>query len=817
MEENAESLDKRNGAATPELPVDAVIVGLFAASGCAALVYEIVWFHLLRLVIGASALSMGIVLASFMGGMFLGSLLVSRVVPRRWDPLRVYGTIEIGIGLMGLLMPVLVPAARAVYFGLFGYGVLGIAVRAAVAGVMLLPPTALMGATLPAIARRFSDGPEGMTRLAFLYGANTIGAVTGCIVTGFYLLPNWDVLVATGAAAAVNFAIGGVAWWLASLKAYRAEGPAPSAATAVTPKPYAVYVVACLSGMTALGAQVAWTRLLSVLFGGTTYTFAIILGVFLAGLGIGSAIAAGAIRRGNSARLLATSQVGLVAAIFYAATMISKVIPFTSTLRVVPIDTLHVLHTIHCIEVILPAAILWGMSFPLAMDVAGSGRGDAGRTSGDVYAANTIGAIAGALGVTFVVIPNWGTRGSQQLLMAVSAISGLLAALHYIGDVANKDESGKTRSDALGALAVAAVASIVGIQVLPGLSPLFQANGRYLWDYNPYDPIPYWAEGVASTVAVRENSGTRFFHVAGKVEASTNAEDLRLERLLGHLSALAHPKPESVLVVGLGAGITAGTFVLHPEVKRIVICEIEPRVVKAAGYFSDWNYSVLSDPRVQVIHDDARHFLATTSERFDIITSDPIHPWVRGNSVLFSREYYGIVKERLKPGGLATQWVPLYETNEAAIQIQMRTFMDAFPNGTVWNSQEGGKGYDVVVLGQVDRTRLDVEAIQRRIDDNPKLRKSLSEVKLGSAVDLLASYAVGAADMAGWYKDTAVNRDFSLKLEYISGLALNAQVATDIFGSMVRARSYPTDLFVAPPARVAELKRRIMAGSSPSP
>src|SRR5436190_3524568 len=173
---------------------------------------------------------------------------------------------------------------------------------------------------------------------------------------------------------------------------------------------------------------------------------------------------------------------------------------------------------------------------------------------------------------------------------------------------------------------------------------------------------------------------------------------MRLQRLLGHLSALAHPKPESALVVGLGVGTTAGALALHPEIKRIVICEIEPRVVGAARLFAQENYRVLDDPRVQMVFDDARHFLATTREKFDIITSDPIHPWVRGNSALFSREYYDIVRAHLRPGGIATQWVPLYETSELAIKIQMRTFVEVFPRGTVWNSAANNKGYDVVLL-----------------------------------------------------------------------------------------------------------------------
>jgi spermidine synthase len=793
--------------------VDAALVLLFAASGCAALIYEVVWFHLLRLVIGASALSVAIVLAGFMGGMFLGSLLLSRVVPGRWPPLRIYATIEVSIGVIGLLMPIVVPAARNVYVGLFGYGPLGIALRAGVAGAMLLLPTALMGATLPAVARRYSGDSHGLIALALLYGANTVGAVGGCLLTGFYLLPKWDVVVATAVAVALNFAVGAAALWLSRRTEHGETDsnttPAPLA-VGVRPTPYAAYAVAALSGLTALGGQVVWTRLLSLLFGGTTYTFAIILAVFLGGLGIGSLIAASAIRRGERGYLLAFCQFALVAAITYAAMMIARVMPYTSTLRVVPVRTLQVLHTIHCIEVILPAAILWGMSFPLTLAVASSGRADTGRSSGDVYAANTLGAIIGALGVSLVGIPRWGTRFSQQVLVAISAVSAAIvyASLDRTEETDRQDSARPLPPALLALLTVVTVA--IAIRLVPALPPLFQADGRYIWLYNPRDAVRYLGEGAASTVAVRESDNhLRYFHVAGKVEASTDPMDLRTERVLGHLSALVHPRPESVLVVGLGAGVTAGAFVVHPEVKRIVICEIEPRVLQAARFFAPENHSVLSDPRVEVINDDARHFLATTHEQFDVITSDPIHPWVRGNSVLFSREYYAIVKQRLKPGGLATQWVPLYETNETAIKIQMRTFMDAFPLGTVWNTQAGHGGYDVVVLGQVEETHIDVADVQRRIDDNEQLRTSLSQVRVSSAVDLFASYSAGAPDLATWYRDTPVNRDMSLKLEYISGLAFDLQRADEIYASMTRSRTYPSQLFVASAAVEAQLKEKI--------
>jgi spermidine synthase len=301
--------------------------------------------------------------------------------------------------------------------------------------------------------------------------------------------------------------------------------------------------------------------------------------------------------------------------------------------------------------------------------------------------------------------------------------------------------------------------------------------------------------------------GYRNFHVSGRVEATNNPNDLRTERLIGHLSGMPHPHPESVLVVGMGGGVTAGALSLYPEVKRIVICEIEPRVVGATRQFAEENFHVLDNPKVEVVFDDARHFLATTREKFDVITSDPIHPWVRGNSILFSREYYYIVRDRLKPGGLATQWVPLYETSELAIKIQMQTFMDAFPNGTVWNTQTSNKGYDVVLVGGEAPLKLDVASIQRRMDENPRLKESLTEVKINDAVDLLAIYGASGADMKQWLTGVPVNRDFSLKLEYISGLALNNGEADPIYAHMVEHRTYPN--FVASGAVDAELRRRL--------
>lgn len=792
---------------------------MFFLSGCAALIYEVVWFHLMRLVIGASALSVGIVLASFMGGMFLGSLLFPRFVTLERHPLRVYAWLELGIAGCGLAMPLLLPAIRSVYVGLVGYGSLGIALRGLIAAIMLLPPTALMGATLPAIARRYAAGRRGMASLAWLYTANTAGAVAGCLLSAFYLLAQWDVWVATGAAAALNLAIGLYGLRVAAAAPPSAvpsvgrEGHSPRRREPPRLDVRAIYVVAGLSGFTALGGQVVWTRLLTLLFGATVFAFAIILAVFLAGLGIGSALGAQLLKRGqNPARALGWTQLLLVPALFLAGLVVAHYLPFASPPAVTPVSALHGLHVLRAAVVILPSAVLWGMSFPLALAAASVSGRDTGRSSAYVYAANTVGAIASALAVSFWIIPRYGSGVATKVLAlgaGVSAAIVMTAMERARGDAKRVRDLPPVRASwALGGGVLAAA-------LVPSLSSVFLAHGRYIWWIDARDRYPYVSEGAASTVAVHvAPNGYRNFHVSGRVEATDNPADLRTERLIGHLSGLLHPRPESVLVVGMGGGISAGALSLYPELKRLVICEIEPRVVGATRLFADENYGVLDDPRVEVVFDDARHFLATTRERFDVVTSDPIHPWVRGNSILFSREYYEIVRQRLKPGGLATQWVPLYETSELAIKIQMRTFMAAFPNGTVWNTAVTGKGYDVVLVGGEQPLRIDLADLEQRLQRNRPLFESLAQVKIRSAVELAASYGASGHDMQKWLAGVPINRDFSLKLEYISGLALNAGEADPIYAHMVAGRTFPN--VVGSAAAVAELRSRL-APQSPSP
>ena len=777
------------------------LLALFVLSGVAALIYEIVWFQLLELVIGSSAISLGVLLATYMGGMCLGSLLLPRVArARAINPLRLYAYLELGIAAGGLFVLAVVPLVSGVYSVIAAHGPVAIFVRALICAVCLLPPTVLMGATLPAASRYAQTTPDGVAWIGFLYGGNTAGAVFGSVLAGFYLLRVYDLTIATLVAVGVDIIVAGIA-----LALVRRASPVtvPAAASRVRGA-WPVYLAIALSGAAALGAEVVWTRLLSLMLGATTYTFSMILGVFLTGLGIGSAAGAAIGRSVARPRLaLGWCQLLQMAAVAFAALMIGKALPYwpiNPSLAPSPWYTFQ-LDLTRCAWTVLPAALLWGASFPLALSAAAERGEDPARLVSGVYAANTIGAILGALGFSLVLVPLVGTQDAQRWIIALAGI----AAIAMFG------ARRLTRGSIVVIAGTVAVACLT-MFVTPAVPGLLIAYGRYMVSWLGQVEVQYVGEGINSSIAVATltSSGATQFHVSGKVEASNLPQDMRLQRMLAHLPALVHPGPRSVLVVGFGAGVTAGSFLPYPELQHLTICEIEPLIPKVVSrYFVRENNDVLNDRRTEVVYDDARSFILTTHDRFDVITSDPIHPWVKGAASLYTREYFEAVKAHLNPGGVVTQWVPLYESTPEAVKSEIATFLGVFPNGTIWANNINGGGYDIVLLGQAQPTRIDIGALASRFGD-PRyaaVAQSLGEVGFDSPIALFSTYAGSAADLQPWLKDAAINRDRNLRLQYLAAVGLNSYRAEAIYNQIAAYRRFPDSLFVAD----AEWKARLRA------
>jgi spermidine synthase len=402
----------------------------------------------------------------------------------------------------------------------------------------------------------------------------------------------------------------------------------------------------------------------------------------------------------------------------------------------------------------------------------------------------------GSLSAGLLLVIWIGSRHAQQAFIVMSAMSALIAF-----DAAASGAESRERRISLAAtilLVIAAGAAALLARALPDIPGILVAYGRYAASRGTADVI-YMDEGWNADVAVtRLSNGVLNYHNAGKVQASSEPQDMRLQRMLGHMTTLIPPNPTSVLVIGCGAGVTAGAVSIDPQVQRLVIAEIEPLVPRAVSrYFAEHNFNVIANAKTRVVIDDARHFLMTTDEKFDAITSDPLDPWVKGAAMLYTREFFDEVKEHLNPGGAVTLFVQLYESNAAAVKSEIATFLEAFPNGVVWGNTNMGQGYDLVLLGQLAPTKINLDEMERRLQrpEYVPVARSLSEVGINSAVDLFSTYAGQKSDLAPWLADAIINRDRNLRLQYLAGMGLNLYQSATIYADMIAHARHPENLF----------------------
>jgi spermidine synthase len=548
-----------------------------------------------------------------------------------------------------------------------------------------------------------------------------------------------------------------------------------------------------------MAAETVWTRILALLMGGSVYTFSIILAVFLLGLGLGSGI--GSLLSRNVLRpmfALGCCQLLTAAAIAWTAYRLTASLPSINPDISPSIWFTFQLDFDRALWALLPPTLLWGASFPLALAATANGKEDSGTLMSRVYAANTLGAIAGALGASLLLIARIGSQRIEQLLIALSAAAGLLLLLRV------------TRAWVVAGAVVSVLAAALLINTVPPIAKVLIAYGRYASSWVGKSDIVYAEEGMAASVAVSKfPNGAMTFHVAGKIQASSVARDMRLQRMLGHLTSLVPAKPRSVLVIGCGAGITAGAVSLDSEVEHVKIVELEPLVPEVAEkYFSKFNFDVIRSPKVRVDIDDGRHFVLTTKERFDAITLDPLDPWVKGAATLYTKEFFEAARRRLNPGGVITVYVQLFETNLEAVKSTVATFFEAFPNGTIWGNTYEGKGHDMILLGQLEPTRIDLNDMERRVSSS-KIEQSLSDVGMNSALDLFATYAGDRPDLTKWVAGAAINLDRNLRMQYLAGLGLDLDNSAAIYADMLTHRRFPEDLFIGTQAQLDSLRTMI--------
>jgi spermidine synthase len=678
---------------------------LFVASGACALLYQVLWQRHLALLFGSGAVATAVTLAAFFLGLAAGSLVLGRVVARAARPLRAFGWMEAGAALGALLVAATAVAWRALNAQ---WGALAeatpearLAAKAAFALLALFPASFLMGGTLPALAEHAVRGGRALAPVGTaLYALNTLGAAAGALAAGF-VLP--QALGYRGAALAAS-GLGLVVGLVALAAGGRGAGPAPLPPAEPPPGPPRPrrlsrqgFALAAWSGFAALALEVLWTRTYAEALQNSSYTFSLLLAIYLLALAAGALLAHALARRVRSpaawTRGLAVAA-GLAAAA--SPTLIAALVPspdavgggrgfaaylWDAALRVG--------------GMVLPVGLAVGTVFPfLLAREAGEGGGPAAPVVGRLLATNTAAAIAGALAAGFVLPPLVGAWPACVLLGAGYLVFAL--------DLA-------PRRERRGAQALSNT-GILALLVLLGVLALAQDEAARRWRARPGETVLDLEEGPSGTVAVVARGDDLKLKLNSAYTLGGTAEP-RWERLQAHLPLSLHPAPRRVFFVGLGTGITAGAALSHP-VERVVATEIAPEVVRAARrHFEPWLGGLFEHPAVEVVAEDARTVLEATGERYEVVVGDLFLPWKRGVGLLFTVEHFARVRERLAPGGLFAQWLPLYQLDREEFLAVARAFLAAFPDATLWRGDFFARRPIVALVGRRDAAPLDGDAI----------------------------------------------------------------------------------------------------------
>jgi spermidine synthase len=793
----------------------AIVYLMFFLSGAAALVYEVVWVRSLSLVFGGSHLAVTTVLSVFMGGLALGSYVIGRRVDAIRMPFRLYGFLEIGIAASAVLFVLLMALYPSVYIPLaqaIGNRPLPLSiVRTLFAAAAMIVPTTLMGGTLPVLSRLLSGRSDRLGRhLSFLYGFNTLGAVAGTFAAGYLFLPRYGVSAALLIAIAANTVVGLAALALRKPASSLFAGePKPAAGfptrnaamerpgsvpgkASDSASPKAVLWGIGISGFCALGYEILWTRILSIVIGTTVYGFTIMLVAFLTGIALGGGAygLTGRILGGNvQSPARSVAGFGVVQVVIGAMALVA-----TYSLRNLPVQSAaiqkYLLGTgigefgvrqgssflIAFAYMVVPAFFM-GLAFPMAGKIHGFYRKTVGGAVGEVMAYNTVGAILGAAVSGYLLIYLFGIERSLQFLTVINVGVGLAIVAGTLG---------KGMWPAAGAAVLTAMA-LLGLALHPGwwriwdmkYFAIYQNNQRGVFD-NPErtrdaiknTDVLFHHEGINETISViKVKGGTQAILVNGDVVASSTRQDVQCQLTLGHLPMLLHKNPRKVWVLGLGTGMTLGAVSAHPEIEEVTLAEIESDVIPAARTFGHLNHHVIDNPKLKVVINDGRNHLLVNRGKYDVITADPIHPWHRGAAYLYTSEYYRLAAERLRPGGIICQWLPLYELTVADLKSVIRTFGENFRYMLLWMTH-----YDAELLGSNEPIVIDAEDLERRMSV-PSIADDLKSVEMGSAEDFLSYFVAGTAGLRAFSRDGVVNTDDNLYLEFSAPLSVGVSGA----------------------------------------
>jgi spermidine synthase len=764
----------------------------FFLSGAAGLIYQVAWGKALGLIFGHSAYAIATVLAVFMGGLAAGSAFFGQWSTSRVAPIGLYSKIEFLAGVTGALSLAGLAGVRWFYVATaahFGNVAALVVLKFAGAAVVLFIPTFLMGGTFPILVYGVTRNRRELAgRVSQLYWVNTLGAVTGTLIAGFVLLPALGLRMTVGLAVAFNM----VASFVASrieiepeIAKRARDGSTAKLSVSQLPQqfsPQLLLILFAVVGATAFTYEVAWTRLLAIEIGSSTYAFTLILAAFLGGTVIGSVVFhryfAGAREVTTTTFSRTQTWIGIAAlASLILFHWIPSIIPFLLRSTQQTFGGLVLAQAVTCCLTVLPMAAIFGFNFPAVLVLLG-GATDANASGagviGKACAANTFGAIAGSLITGFILVP-W--LGSFRVIAVTGAVNVLLAlVLNWSWPQL------RVRAFSLNFACLILAVTIGFSRFFRNPSLLSFSAALYgntfqghltLEEIAATNDLVFSTEGVTDSIAVIRSDNYEALRVNGKVDASTG--DARTQLLLGHLGAAFHPAPRQVLIVGFGSGMTVSAVAGYPEVEKIDCIEIEPAVMRAAPYLQSLNRGVLGDPRVHMIFDDARNFLLTSRDKYDLIISEPSNPWISGIATLFTSEFYSAVRQRLASGGIFVQWVQAYSLAPDDLRMIAATLARHFPELTLWR----GEGPDLLFLGRTEVMPLGFERL-RALWHNKALRKDFESLEVRQPEGLVAYFLLDDRAVRNLGQGSTLNTDDHTALEYHAPQTL---LARDLFAA----------------------------------
>jgi predicted membrane-bound spermidine synthase len=772
----------------------AFVYAFIFLSGASALLYEVAWVRMMGLVLGSTTQAASCVIAAFLGGLALGGWLSGKIMSRHRLPFLItYGCLELGVAITAPFVSLALQQSPEIFASLSSSLPSGtfwlISERLFFASLLLLPPTILMGATLPVVTEflvRHYAKPAHY--FSVLYGLNTLGAVTGSLASVYLAFPYLGIFNSILAAAFVNLSIAITVFVLSGKKSFAAESGVRASASAAEPEEEAISLsgtsgsfilsrrwlitIAALLGVTALSYEVLWIRLLRVYLGSTTYAFAAMVSTFLLGLVVGSLIYNKQLERNPNfcsdlnaqLKMLSVSQSGAAILSWLGLIILPSLTVVQACAKVLnggselSPETSLIFWTCLAFCLLIAPSTFIGLAFPLIGGLASSSSKSVVRAVGTAYAANTVGCIFGSVVCGLFLIPTVGTPFTMQLVAFANALCAVLIEWKIA-------EKGRFRW-------AAALACLIGFSLLflprdyPERVYALLTNGKIL---------AVKEDQIGRVLCLHYERGNRLL-VNGTMYSGDMAHSLRYMRSLAHLPVLLNKDPKDVLVVCFGVGTTAGAVARHPEVKNLDVCEISPAVLSCGDLFVKTNKGVLHNPKVTFQLEDGRNYLLRTPKKYDVISFEPPPPVDAGIVNLYSHDFYEICRQHLKPGGIVCQWAPMHAESSIKVWNAMVKAANAFSHVTVWLPSS----LDPLIIASDSEVRIDPAAMAKRIDASPDLKQSLEEVGLADPYAIAATYFIGEEELKKYLTDTPEVTDDRPSLEFFLPLSGPAKFPVDL-------------------------------------